>query len=271
MVALAITGGALALRPAAGDVEPSPASAAPSAVHAPSSASPKGEPSLTIRSDEVRAREVAPRLQPLEPEPQPQDPSPPVVVTQRADSSLPADPPPDAAPPADDRRDTPRPAINAIGTSGAEPVPALNARATPPIDPLPAAPPPAPTAVDTAPATPPTPPVREDDGVRTVLARYESAYSALDAAAAGAVYPAIDRQKLSRAFEGLAAQQVSLGECEVRVSGAAARAECAGNATWTPKVGGGSRTQTRLWEFDLQRTGDGWQITRATARNRGSN
>lgn len=142
--------------------------------------------------------------------------------------------------------------------------------------------PPAPPPVESAPVTsPPAPspspePPREADapalaavaaaGVRATLLRYETAYSRLDVNAAGAVWPALDRKALARAFDGLASQAVSLGSCEVRIVGESAIADCAGSATWTPKVGGRSHRQARQWQFQLRNVDAGWQIVSATVR-----
>ena len=108
--------------------------------------------------------------------------------------------------------------------------------------------------------------VPDDVGVRTTLARYQSAYSRLDVDAAGAVWPALDRRALARAFDGLAAQRVDLGACDVRVVGETALAECTGSATWTPKVGGGSHSQKRRWEFRLRNGTSSWQIVSASVK-----
>ncbi len=127
-------------------------------------------------------------------------------------------------------------------------------------------------ATDTAPApkdgsTPAEP--SDEPLVRNALDRYAQAYSALDADAAQRVWPRVDRTALSRAFETLASQQVSLGDCEVDVTGATARATCSGSATWAPKVGSGSaRTDARRWSFDLAKSGEGWQIVNARVQNR---
>lgn len=176
------------------------------------------------------------------------DPPPPPVVTARAPEPSTAAPPP-AAP------------------AAAAPVP---------IDPV-AAPrdlrtadartsPPPPPAAEPARVTRDEPVVDEVARVRAVLSRYEAAYSGLDAAAARAVWPAVDERALSRAFNGLQSQRVSLERCDVSVSGASARAECAGRATWVPKVGGSGRTETRRWLFDLRQASGGWQIVSAEAR-----
>jgi hypothetical protein len=124
-------------------------------------------------------------------------------------------------------------------------------------------PPAAPSAV-TAPAEP-----AQESVVRSVLSRYASAYSSLDANAAQRVWPGVNRAALSRAFDGLASQQISLGECRIDVAASSARAHCAGSATWAPKVGGGGpRTEARDWTFELARAASGWQIVRARVQNR---
>ena len=99
-----------------------------------------------------------------------------------------------------------------------------------------------------------------------MLHRYEAAYSALDAAAASAVWPGVDRRALTSAFQALSSQRVSLGRCDVRLSGATAQAECTGTARWEPKVGAGPQTAARHWRFDLRNMGSDWIITRATVR-----
>ncbi len=103
-------------------------------------------------------------------------------------------------------------------------------------------------------------------GVRTALSRYETAYSKLDVEAVRSVWPSLDQRALTRAFEGLSSQRVSLGSCTVDVNGNAARADCAGTAAWTPKVGGGERTTSRKWTFDLTESDGTWRIVRAQAR-----
>jgi hypothetical protein len=106
----------------------------------------------------------------------------------------------------------------------------------------------------------------ERAAVRAALTRYEAAYSTLDSDAATAVWPAVDRRALERAFDGLAAQRVTLDICEVGVTGQSARANCSGRATWTPKVGGGTQSQARKWTFDLRRSDNGWQIVKVDTR-----
>jgi hypothetical protein len=104
--------------------------------------------------------------------------------------------------------------------------------------------------------------------VRAALSRYESAYGALSAAAARAVWPSVDSVALARAFDSLEWQRISLGSCAIAVTpdGRSARATCAGAATWTPKVGGGTTTEPRNWLFDLAHDGSEWKIVSATVR-----
>jgi hypothetical protein len=52
----------------------------------------------------------------------------------------------------------------------------------------------------------------------------------------------------------------------VGVNGPSARAICVGNATWTPKVGGGRQTKSRTWTFDLRRADATWQIVKVDTR-----
>lgn len=105
-----------------------------------------------------------------------------------------------------------------------------------------------------------------EQGVRATLSRYEAAYSGLDAGAASAVWPSVDRRALARAFEDLQNQSVSLSKCDVKVNGASAQADCTGSARWTPKVGSGTQTASRRWRFELRDTGGTWIITQATVR-----
>ena len=116
---------------------------------------------------------------------------------------------------------------------------------------------------DPAPVQPPQEPL-----IRSALARYAKAYTELDVDAAERVWPSVNRSALARAFDRLQAQRVSLGACRIEVDGNAAHASCAGAATWTPKVGGGERTDARRWNFDLEKSGAGWQIVNARVQNR---
>ena len=111
-----------------------------------------------------------------------------------------------------------------------------------------------------------TPAVSEEPRVRAVLAQFESAYSTLSASAAQAVWPSVDAHMLGRAFDNLVSQRVSLGHCSIVIKGPSARAECSGTTSWTPKVGGGRRSEMRRWEIDLAAENGTWYVLQATAR-----
>lgn len=180
-----------------------------------------------------------------------------------------------------------KPAPNPVGTSS---------RATPPpsdairLDPgTPEFAPPAPVSVPVAPAPLPPPPLAAASSpvvpvpsntapiqpppealVRGTLARYAKAYDDLDVDAAERVWPSVNRSALSRAFDSLAAQHVSLGDCRIQIDGdgTGARATCLGSATWTPRVGGRDHTDGRSWSFDLAKSAAGWVIVNARVQNR---
>lgn len=190
---------------------------------------------------------------------------------------------PEPARSAPTRPEAPRPEVPRITASAANDLPGVTtgAPAVPPTTPEPRE---TPAASALAPVSMPDPiipatatkaaiaapaDVSQDALVRNVLNRYASAYSALDAGAAQRVWPGVNRAALSKAFDALASQRVSLGECRIQVSAATAHAQCAGSATWSPKVGNGaSRTESRTWTFDLARAGSGWQIVGARVQNR---
>ena len=105
--------------------------------------------------------------------------------------------------------------------------------------------------------------------LRDVLDRYEAAYSRLDATAAQEVWPAVNRSALAGAFDGLASQRLSFERCQVSISGITANANCAGFATWSPKIGNADpRTEARNWTFQFEKTGSDWKIVSARAQNR---
>jgi hypothetical protein len=226
------------------DVRPASASSAPP-VPRTSSAQPEGPPAAATALDAagtagVRRAEVAPATAP--------------ATMGRITGNV---------APAVEAGSTPRPAPERIESPALVPDVsplALDLSSTP-VAPDPPRAPPAAAAREAAP-----PAVLDERQVRAALNRYQAAYSDLDASAAGAVWPSVNRRALARAFDGLASQSVSLGQCNVRVSGAAATAECSGQARWTPKVGGGTQIAARHWRFELAQKGDQWIITEAMVR-----
>jgi hypothetical protein len=153
------------------------------------------------------------------------------------------------------------PAVSPLVPSVDPPVISPTSR-TEPAPALPSAPPP---STPSSPA--PTVTSRDQSAaIRAALNRYEAAYNRLDVATARSVWPSLDQHALSRAFESLASQRVSLGNCSVIVNATAARADCSGTAAWTPKVGGGERRSSRNWTFDLTESDGAWRIVRVQAR-----
>ena len=215
---------------------------------------------LQIVHETITAPETSPRLlvaEPLlpsypgppiaAPEPQP-EPEPVMLAVNRGETAAPAELP------TEPRIEPLAPSAAPLEPPGRTVEPVAAPAATPAVRTTP------------APASTEEPLVRDETVVRAVLRRYETAYSTLDADAASVVWPGVNRGALARAFDGLSSQQVSLGSCDVTVSGPAARATCSGSATWQPKVGGGVRTEARRWSFDLRKNGEAWRIERAIAR-----
>lgn len=241
--------------------------AEPAAGHEPAPAPATGGDIDTAPANVVRIRytDIVPILQPTlllanEPdsrtdvEPAKKESETAVVTTASSSPSPAPEPPPPEAVTALPELPVTRAELPASLTASAPPpaVPALRNAAPAPV-------------VTTASAPPPPPAVDERARIRSVLSRYEAAYSGLDASAAHEVWPAVDQRALARAFNGLQSQQLSLGDCDVTVDGTIARAECAGSASWTPKVGSG-RTEPRRWAFDLRNKSGLWQIVRADVR-----
>ena len=118
-------------------------------------------------------------------------------------------------------------------------------------------------------SVPPEPNVQNVDEpamVTQTLQRYRRAYDGLDAQSAHAVWPAVNQAALARAFDGLQSQKITFDACDVRVSGEAATATCQGSARYVPKIGNREpRTESRVWNFTLHKTGADWKIDSARA------
>jgi len=229
-------------------------------------------PGRAARASEVRASrapepptkrvDLQKQTQPARSTPDTKKPD--VVAATRTAATAPV------TPEADSRRATPTPDVSRVQTDTAS---GLGQPVAPPAaEPAPLA---GPRDRAAAPAPAPEAPARpvstsgntvtdirsaDRDKVRSVLSRYESAYSHLDAAAAARLYPGVDRKALSRAFGTLSSQQIQFDDCRILVTQSTASATCAGKASWTPKVGGGAKEQARRWQFDLKQVAGDWQI-----------
>ena len=103
--------------------------------------------------------------------------------------------------------------------------------------------------------------------VAAALRRFALAYEQLDARAVGEVWPQADQRVLSRAFDSIESQQVYFERCDVQISGSAATAYCGGWMTYVPKVGKKDpRSESRQWDFALQKGAGEWRITTAAVR-----
>jgi hypothetical protein len=106
-----------------------------------------------------------------------------------------------------------------------------------------------------------------EDGIRSLLRRYEDAYDRRDVAAAAALWPSLDRPALTRAFDGLAAQDVHFDRCQIDASAVRGSAVCVGTVRYRRAVGrGGERADRITWTFDLARSGEDWRIDGLSAR-----
>jgi hypothetical protein len=103
--------------------------------------------------------------------------------------------------------------------------------------------------------------------IRSTLARYEEAFTALDANAARAVWPTVNARTLSRAFERLEEQEVAFDGCQIKVADTRAEATCQGTARYVPRIGDRTpRVDRRQWHFSLVKTQNEWLIGAVDAR-----
>jgi hypothetical protein len=123
-------------------------------------------------------------------------------------------------------------------------------------------------AAGTAPAAAPSSAFRVDDEqlVKQTLQRYRMAYEDRDASRARTVWPGVNQSALQRAFDGLESQRLTFDACDVQLRGTSATATCRGTLQYVPKVGSREvRTEPRIWNFNLQKSGDSWAIQNARA------
>lgn len=165
------------------------------------------------------------------------------------------------APTLDARVDPPAPAVIPAVSAAAAAVAANSA----PLEPVRAAPEPPRAAPAAAPTAARLPAARE--AVESVLGRYVSAFSSLNAQSAKAVWPSVNQRNLQRAFDGLEEQVFDLGQCDIMLLPPRALAQCTGTARYTPKVGDRrERTESRRWTFRLVQSGQDWSIDSVESR-----
>ena len=107
----------------------------------------------------------------------------------------------------------------------------------------------------------------EETSVRRVLNAYAHAHDRLDALAASALGPGVDRPALSQVFDSLSSQRVTLNRCNITVAGERATAQCAGGIEYIPRVGDPSPQSRNIdWTFDLNRSSGEWRISGLAAK-----
>lgn len=115
--------------------------------------------------------------------------------------------------------------------------------------------------------TVPTARLDDRDAINGVLLRYRTAFDSLDAGAAQAVWPEVNRRALERGFSQLESQSVAFNDCNVSLQAGRATARCQGHTTYVPKIGNRSeRTEARRWTFELQKSDERWTIAAVDTR-----
>ena len=116
-------------------------------------------------------------------------------------------------------------------------------------------------------ATPLAPEAVGTAKIRDALSRYRRAFNGLDAGSARAVWPTVNVQALSRAFERLETQSFEFDSCAITLGNAKAVATCSGSATYVPRVGNRrARSEPRHWRFDLRQRDGEWLIETVDSR-----
>ena len=100
---------------------------------------------------------------------------------------------------------------------------------------------------------------RDNEQIRAVLKRYEKAYNRINDKTASAGRPGAESGVLEETYDALPSRRISLGVCDITMSGEIGVARCAGTAASDPKIGGAEAAQ-RYWAFDLRKDADGWRI-----------
>lgn len=102
--------------------------------------------------------------------------------------------------------------------------------------------------------------------IESALARYRTAFNALNARAAAEVWPNVDQRTLTRAFDQLKEQRIAFDGCQTNIKESRAEAICTGVTRYVPRVGGRTQVDRRQWTFNLARVRDEWMIQSVEAR-----
>lgn len=103
--------------------------------------------------------------------------------------------------------------------------------------------------------------------VLDVTRQYEAAFSRMDVARLQALWPASDRQTLTRTFGQTSEHRLTLAKCAVNVSDVRATTRCLGVLRSRPRR---SEERTRVqrgeWTFQLERDAEAWEIASVVFR-----
>jgi hypothetical protein len=103
--------------------------------------------------------------------------------------------------------------------------------------------------------------------LQEVLARYEQAYDRLDAGAAAAVWPSVDRNGLERAFARLREQDLAFNRCVFGVSSNDATVTCSGELRYVRRFGNTlPRVEAHSWIIQFQQVDGEWRIVSVVGR-----
>ena len=183
-----------------------------------------------------------------------------------------------AAPSAETAARTPAPPPAPASPATAPAAAPAAAAATAPASAPPASAPTAPAASTSAPASAAAAAPRSaapivdrsrDADVRAIegaLARYRSAFNALNARAAAEVWPTVDTRTLTRAFDQLKEQRIAFDGCQTNIKDTRAEAVCTGVTRYVPRIGGRTLVDRRQWTFNLAKVRDDWMIQSVDAR-----
>jgi intracellular sulfur oxidation DsrE/DsrF family protein len=100
-----------------------------------------------------------------------------------------------------------------------------------------------------------------EERVRQTVLSYRDAYESLNADAAAAVWPSVDRRALTRAFATLKSQGLEFRQCAITMNDTRATVSCRGTLRVVPKVGSSAPLAAeQQWIFRMRRSGADWTI-----------
>ena len=99
----------------------------------------------------------------------------------------------------------------------------------------------------------------DDERLRATLKRYEEAYNRISEKPAGPG-PGAEREIPEPTVDAFRSGRISLGACDIAMSGEVGVATCVETAGSDPKIGGSATVVQRYWAFGLRRRTDGWRI-----------